>query len=76
MGRKNQGNWKKDEEARFMEHMLKHDEIYRDKDLRRTHKIFKKMGKFVRTRSSEQCRSHHQKLELKLKSYDAIISYI
>ena len=56
--------------------MLKHEEIYRDKDLRRTHKIFKKMGKYVKSRSSEQCRSHHQKLELKLKSFDGIINYI
>ena len=44
--------------------------------MRRTHKIFKKMGKYVKSRSSEQCRSHHQKLELKLKSFDGIIKFI
>ena len=53
--------------------MIKYENIYRNKDLRRAHKIFKKMAKVVKSRTSEQCRSHHQKLDLKLKSYDAII---
>ena len=34
------------------------------------------MAHYIQSRSSEQCRSHHQKYELKFRDFDKIISYI
>lgn len=34
------------------------------------------MSKFVKTRSAEQCRSHHQKYEKKFENFDSIVNFI
>ena len=34
------------------------------------------MSKFLTSRSSEQCRSHHQKYELRFGRFDKIVAYI
>ena len=39
-----------------------HQEIMEDKEKRIHLKVFNQMAKWMRTRTSDQCRSHHQKL--------------
>lgn len=34
------------------------------------------MARVIKTRSSQQCRSHHQKYEIKLKTFDNIVAYV
>jgi len=34
------------------------------------------MSKFMSTRSSEQCRSHHQKYEIKFQTFQRIVDHI
>lgn len=41
--------------------------------MRRMDKIFKAMADFVGSRAADQCRSHHQKMEKKFKSFYNII---
>lgn len=43
------------------------------KKLRRMDKIFKSMADFIGSREAEQCRSHHQKMEKKFKSFYKIL---
>jgi hypothetical protein len=38
-------------------------------------KIFKQMSMFVKTRTSDQCRSHHQKVQKLHKTIDDIINF-
>jgi len=39
-------------------------------------KIFKTMALFIGTREAEQCRSHHQKMEKKYRSFYKIIGVL
>ena len=34
------------------------------------------MSKFLKTRSSDQCRSHHQKYEIRFKNFAGIVNFI
>ena len=43
---------------------------FKIKGYRRQNKIFMQMESFLRTRCADQCRSHHQKVELEAKSQD------
>ncbi len=52
-----------------------HHQILELKEKRRQSKVFKAMSAFVRTRKSNQCRSHHQKMESYFQSTQSIISY-
>ena len=58
---KNHGAWTREEEEKFVNYMKAHRAMFEEKFARRSNKIFRKMSKFLGTRSSEQCRSHHQK---------------
>lgn len=59
-----------------MNFMIENKEIFENRDLRRSNKIFKKMAKYVDTRCPEQCRSHHQKYQKKFKTFDSIVQTI
>lgn len=51
-----------------------HRENFIKKETRRTDKIFKVMARYIRTRAADQCRSHHQKMEKKFGTIDAILA--
>lgn len=42
---------------------------------RKVNKIFKKMSNMVKTRTADQCRSHHQKILKMHSSIENIIDY-
>lgn len=44
--------------------------------MRRLDKIFKTMATFIGSREAEQCRSHHQKMEKKYKTFPCILLYL
>lgn len=56
--------------------MKKNRYFFESEKLRRQHKVFKNMATFLKTRSSVQCRSHHQKLLARLKTFDEIVNYL
>ena len=56
--------------------MLSNKSIIENQKERRFHKVFKMMAKYMKTRSSVQCRSHHQKLLNKCKNYKEIIEQL
>ena len=56
--------------------MIAHRKIFEQKESRRTNKIFRQMAKHLCSRSSEQCRSHRQKYELRFLEFDKIIDHI
>ena len=68
--------WKIRQEEKFLQFMIKNRNIFEDREERRTKKIFKQMGKFIGSRSPEQCRSHHQKYEQRCDCFDNIIHYL
>ena len=70
---KNVGHWSLTEKLQYLEFLKTHRTHLTKKELRRTDKIFKEMSKFVETRAADQCRSHHQKMEKKYGSMDAIV---
>jgi len=43
---------------------------------RKSQKVNQKMSKFIKTRSGEQCRSHHQKMMKYHNDIPSIISYV
>lgn len=43
--------------------------MFLDKEARRTQKIFREMGRTIKTRGADQCRSHHQKMENKFPEF-------
>lgn len=59
-----------------MDFMLANREIFVSKPMRRKCHIFKLMADFVKTRTSEQCRSHHQKYEIKFGQFSNIIEHL
>jgi hypothetical protein len=45
----------------------------RKKSLRKSHKVFLKMSKIIKTRTADQCRSHHQKVIKYHKTLESIL---
>ena len=61
----NYGTWNKKENQQYEKFLLKHIKIFSDDILiRRKKKIHVLMSKSIKTRTPEQCRSHHQKMML------------
>ena len=56
------GHWNLDESQRYYVFLTLNRKNFEKKGLRRSQKIFKEMSKFIRTRTADQCRSHHQKM--------------
>ena len=67
------GGWTYDETKKYAKFLRKYRSQFEDRVLRRKNKIFLRMAKFVKSRTSDQCRSHHQKVENKIKNIDMII---
>ena len=71
----NFGKWTAAEKTLYLNFLIEHRDELMGKDGKRN---FKKMEAFIKTRCSDQCRSHHQKVELEVKSsnIDDIIKYL
>ena len=67
------GHWNHTEKRRYHWFLEIYHVHFEHKHLRRMDKIFKSMADFIGSRAAEQCRSHHQKMEKKYKSFHNII---
>lgn len=56
------GRWTPEEQNKYIEFMRKHYYIMRSSQLRYHHRIFNDMADYIGTRTSNQCKSHHQKM--------------
>jgi len=73
----NNSTWTLQENILYKEFMINHKHWFGlGKEQRRAIKINVLMSKFVKTRTSEQCRSHHQKMILHHGDLDSIVAYI
>ena len=70
---KNLGRWEEKEHKLYYIFLTVNEKLFEKKDSRRTDKVFKTMADFIGTRTSDQCRSHHQKIESKLGSITDIV---
>lgn len=73
---KKSGVWDRFESHKYYLFLYHHIDKFRTKSLRKSLKIFKLMAFFIESRSSSQCRTHHQnligqtgKIEILLKDY-------
>lgn len=58
-----------------MEFLKGSKDVINDFKYRREMKIFKQMSQFIRTRTPDQCRSHHQKVQKLHQTIDDIIKF-
>ena len=70
---KNKGHWAYEQNKKYHLFLEIHSRHFIQKKLRRMDKIFKSMADFIGSREAEQCRSHHQKMEKKFKSFYKIL---
>lgn len=70
------GHWSYNENKRYHWFLEIYNHHFINKHLRRTDKIFKTMEIFLGTREAEQCRSHHQKMEKKHKTFQEILLHL
>lgn len=70
------GHWDEIENRKYFVFLQDHHTNFERKNLRRSEKIFKVMSRYLGTRTADQCRSHHQKMEKKCLSFQKIIEYL
>lgn len=62
-----------EEHKRYYDFINANDCLLQKNDRRRYDKVFMLMSKYIGTRTADQCRTHHQKLLSKLKSFSKIL---
>lgn len=67
-------NWTLAENGAYVEFLKDNDKVMKDESNRRSSKIFLEMSLFIRTKTPEQCRTHHQKVLGKYESIEKIMS--
>ena len=70
------GHWTFEESTRYFIFLTIYQENFGKKSLRRSEKIFKEMSRFIKTRTADQCRSHHQKMEKKCLTLTKILVFL
>lgn len=61
------GGWSSRENTIYLHFMRHNIEDFRTEKTRRTTKVFFRLSKILKKRTPDQCRSHHQKLQMKHK---------
>lgn len=69
------GHWNEEEKIKYLMFIEFHYDKMKIKENRRLWRIFKIMSEFIQTRNSNQCRSHHKKMETHFESIPEIINY-
>lgn len=69
------GKWTGSEEMRYVNFLEKNGTLFEQQRTRKLCKVFIRMAKFIRTRTSNQCRSHHQKMTLYHSTIDNIVTH-
>ena len=67
------GHWTLEEKKKYHWFLEIYHVHFENKQMRRMDKIFKTMADFLGSRAADQCRSHHQKMEKKYKTFYNII---
>ena len=62
---KNKGRWTGEERREYYVFLKIYEQFFVSKEHRRNDKVFRMMANHVSTRTPDQCRTHHQKLEFK-----------
>lgn len=71
------GQWSEREVFRYFLFLHHHRNKFETKSSRKSLKVFKQMAKFIRSRNSSQCRTHHQNVLLRALSLeDSINAFI
>ena len=71
------GGWSPNENQTYLQFMLENTEDFLSEKTRRKKKVFYRLSKILKKRTPDQCRSHHQKLQLRYKDdLMAIISEV
>jgi hypothetical protein len=69
------GKWSDEEHMKYIAFLDANKEVMKSKEKRRSNKFYREMSDFIQTRNPLQCRSHHQKLEVKYIHPIKIVSY-
>lgn len=67
------GHWTTEEKKKYHWFLEIYHSHFENKQMRRMDKIFKTMADFLTSRAADQCRSHHQKMEKKYKTFYNIL---
>lgn len=59
------GGWSGKENAVYLNFMRENVDDFTTEKARRTTKVFFRLSKILKKRTPDQCRSHHQKLQMK-----------
>lgn len=59
------GEWKYYENQLYLQFIVDNFQDFTTEQLRRRTKVFYRLSKILKKRTPDQCRSHHQKLQLK-----------
>ena len=59
---KNRGRWALQERREYYVFLKIYSQFFITKDHRRNDKVFRMMANFIKSRTPDQCRTHHQKL--------------
>jgi hypothetical protein len=59
---KNKGRWLEEERREYYVFLRIYSQFFVNKDYRRNDKVYRMMADFIKSRTPDQCRTHHQKL--------------
>lgn len=61
----NKGRWSSEEEIAYLKFLDQHKSLVSSHEMRKSLKVFEQMARFMGyRRTPDQCRSHHQKMQL------------
>ena len=67
------GSWTHDETRLYMNFLDHYRKKFGCEEKRRKCTIFNRLSEAINTRTPDQCRSHHQKMQLKYGSLESIV---
>lgn len=66
------GKWTEEENFIYLKFLLDNQHIFESKGMRKRSHIFMQMANMLSKRSPDQCRSHHQKMEINAHSHGVV----
>lgn len=70
------GVWSCQENKIYLEFLRKNKNDFASEVARRSSKVFYYLSKALKKRTPDQCRSHHQKLQMRISNIEDIIAYV
>lgn len=69
-------HWTNRETKIYLNYLQNHQELFVDYSARKRNKVFLSIARLLKTRKSQQVKSHHQKLMKKCGSFPNLISFL